>query len=396
MRAFLIDGETIFDEAEDFGSRLARAYDSHSRPLCLCSHPGIPMYIAMIGDQPTIKRMPLTGGEHHSACPSYQPPYELSGLGALMGHAIKLDGDGRAALRLDFSLSKRGAGAAPSAGAQALESVSNDSRKLSLRGLLHFLWHEGGLTEWTARWAGKRHWRQVHSHLVEAARTMSVRGERLAARVLVPEPFRTEEKTAIEQRRALALAPLFENKAGAKQLMILVGEIKELAPVRTGQQVVIKHMPGFRLYLEDATWRRLQRRFETELMLWRSADDAHLIVIATIGGSPSGVVMAHEIALMTVTEQWLPVESVYEKRVLETLARKREKTVKGLRFDLPQAQPYAAAILPERPQPLVLYIVPAGADSHFEAGLKEMVEARPDLAAWIWHVGRDEMPDITD
>ncbi|TCM65884.1 DUF1173 domain-containing protein [Rhizobium sp. BK068] len=396
MRAFLIDGETVSDEAEDFGNRLALAYRNRSRPICLCSNPGIPMYIAMIGDQPTIKRMPLTGGAHHQACPSYEPPYELSGLGALMGHAIKLDDDGRAALRLDFSLSKRGGGAAPSAGTETLESVRNDSRKLSLRGLLHFLWHEGGLTEWTARWAGKRHWRQVHSHLVEAARTMSVRGERLVGRVLVPEPFRTEDKTAIEKRRALALAPLFENKAGAKSLMILVGEIKDLTPVRMGQQVVIKHLPGFRLYLEDETWRRLQRRFETELTLWQSADNHHLMVIATIGGSPSGLVAAHEIALMTVTEQWLPVESVHETRLLEVLTRKREKTIKGLRFDLPRAQPYAAAVLPERPQPLALYIVPAGADSEFEARLKDMVEARPDLAAWIWRVDKDEMPDITD
>ena len=396
MREFLLDGKTIFDEAEDFASRLAFAYRGRLRPICLCCNPGIPMYIAMIGDQPMIKRMPLTGGAHHQACPSYEPPYELSGLGALMGHAIKLDADGAAALRLDFSLSKRASAVSPSAGAEALERVRNDSRKLSLRGLLHLLWHEGGLTEWTARWAGKRHWWQVHSHLVEAARTMSVRGERLVGRVLVPEPFRMEDKTAIEKRRARALAPLFENKAGAKPLMILVGEIKDLTPVRMGQQVVIKHLPGFRLYLEDETWRRLQRRFETELTLWQSADNYHLMVIATIGGSPSGTVTAHEIALMTVTEQWLPVESVYETRLLEILTRKREKTIKGLRFDLPRAQPYAAAVLPERPQPLALYIVPAGADSEFEARLKDMVEARPDLAVWIWRVDKDEMPDITD
>ncbi|WP_431323439.1 DUF1173 domain-containing protein [Rhizobium sp. YTU87027] len=396
MREFLFDGETISDEAEDFGSRLALAYRNRSRPVCLCRSPGIPMYIAMIGDQPMIKRMPLTGGAHQQACPSYEPPFELSGLGALMGHAIKLDAEGATALRLDFSLSKRGSATRRSGVTEALESVRNDSTKLSLRGLLHLLWHEGALTEWTARWTGKRHWWQVHSHLVEAARTMSVRGERLAERILVPEPFRIEDKTAIEERRARALAPLFQNKAGAKPLMILIGEIKDLTAVRMGQRVVIKHMPGFSLYLEDETWRRLQRRFGTELKLWQSADDHHLMVIATIGRTPSGIVTAHEIALMTVTEQWLPVESVHETRLLQVLARKREKTIKGLRFDLPRAQPYAAAVLPERPQPLALYIVPAGADSHFEARLREMIEARPDLAAWIWRVDKDEMPDITD
>ena len=32
------------------------------RPLCLCRSPGVPMYVARIGDQFVVKRMPLSGG----------------------------------------------------------------------------------------------------------------------------------------------------------------------------------------------------------------------------------------------------------------------------------------------------------------------------------------------
>ncbi|MGO4485437.1 DUF1173 domain-containing protein [Rhizobium pisi] len=387
--------DRIFDgEEESYAEALAEAYRLKVRPLCLCREPGMPMYIAQIGGQLVVKRMPLSGGDHHATCPSYEPPYELSGLGALMGTAIKLDAvAGFAALKLDFPLSKRGASGPENTDSSQSDSVKSDSKRLSLRALLHLLWHESGLTEWTSYWSGKRHWWQIYHHLIEAARTMSVRGEPLAERLFVPEPFRTDDKAAIEQRRSQAMAALARSGTGPKKLMLLVGEIKEFAAARSGQQVVVKHMPGFRLHLEETVWRRLQRRFEAELALWKSDDRHHLIAIATIEAGSAGLVTINEIALMTVTEQWLPVENAHEERLLEKLVRLRGKTVKGLRFNLATSQPLANAILPEaRPKPTALYIVPPNADDRFEASLREMVDARPDMSAWIWRVADGDIP----
>ncbi|BCH12855.1 hypothetical protein MesoLj131c_71130 (plasmid) [Mesorhizobium sp. 131-3-5] len=139
------------------------------------------MYIAQVGDQYMVKRMPLSGGSHDPSCSSYEPPDELSGLGVLMGSAIQVDSEsGMAALMLDFRLSKVGTRSVPAAGAVGSNSVVGDTRKLSLRGLLHYLWHEAELTVWTSRWAGKRHWWNIRWHLVEAAGQMTVKGERRA------------------------------------------------------------------------------------------------------------------------------------------------------------------------------------------------------------------------
>ncbi|APO70638.1 hypothetical protein IE4872_PD00095 (plasmid) [Rhizobium gallicum] len=396
MRQFLIGGEIQTEDAESFQECVTRSYRDKLRPLCLCREPGVAMYIANIGNQLVIKRMPLSGGDHDPACPSYEPPYELTGLGALIGSAIKPDAAaGTAALKLDFSLSKRGPSTGTGAGGTQAGSVTNDSRRLSLRALLNLLWHESGLTEWTVHWAGKRHWWQVYHHLCEAAGTLSVRGEILADRLFVPEPFRADGKIAIEQRRAQAMSRLFRSDAGGKKMMLLAGEIKEFTSARSGQQLVIKHMPGFRLHLEEVAWRRLQRRFEVELALWRHNENSHLVAIATIEGAAAGFVSINEIALMTVTEHWLPIEDAHEERLLEKLARLRGKTVKGLRFNLARSQPFANAVLPElRPQPMALYIVPPNADAEFEAALAEMIEARPDLGAWVWRVSDGEMPSL--
>ncbi|MBY3101294.1 DUF1173 domain-containing protein [Rhizobium laguerreae] len=396
MRRFLLNGVVCQEDDDAFDDLLSRAYRAKVRPHCLCCDPPVPMYIAHIGDQLIVKRMPLSGGIHGPGCPSYEPPYELSGLGPLMGSAIKLDTSaGTASLRLNFSLSKLGTTSKSGETSEAPDSVRADGKKLSLRALLHLLWHESGLTEWTARWTGKRHWWQVYHHLSEAAELMEVRGERLTDRLFIPEPFRTDDKATIEQRRAQRLADLFQASNGSKKLMVLIGEIKDFSDARNGRQVVIKHMPGFRLFLDDPAWRLLRRRFETELMLWQASDTPHLMAIMTIGGSPAGITTIHEIALMVVTEQWLPIENAFEQRLVERIARSPAKSVKGLRFNLARSQPLAnATLLEASPLPCALYIVPPDAGEEFEAALNVMIDARPDLASWIWRVSDGEMPSL--
>ncbi|TXR49502.1 DUF1173 domain-containing protein [Phyllobacterium endophyticum] len=391
-------GDGIFeDQAADLPERLNAAYVEKLRPLCLCRNPGIPMYVARIGDQFVIKRMPLSGGAHDPRCESYESPYELTGLGPLVGSAIQIDhATGCAALKLDFSLTKRGPRTlAGNSGAESPSAVNNESRKLSLRALLHYLWHEGGLTEWTSLWIGRRHWWHVRSHIVEAASTMTIRGKPLVDRLFVPEPFRAEDKTAIEQRRAMALAGIHRRASGPPRLMLLIGEIKEFCQARSGRKVVIKHMPGFPLFIDDTSLKLMQRRFSPQLELWQANEASRLMAIMTIGANGSGLTMINEIALMTVTGEWLPVESVYEERVLEKLTRMRQKSVKALRFNLPAAQPVAVATLPEaKPKPVALYVVPPDAGDDFESVLAHMIDARPDVRSWIWRIHDGDMPAL--
>lgn len=395
-RRYRIGSVVVEDDHPAALDILADAYARKIRPFCLCQSAGIPMYIARIGEEPIVKRMPLTGSDHHVACPSYEAPYELSGLGPLIGNAIQIDAaDGTAALKLDFSLTKRGP-RAPLADIRASEGpVKNEARKLSLRGVLHYLWHQAGLTEWTAHWAGKRHWFQVHAHLADAAREMSVKGRGLAERLYVPETFRAADKPDIERRRAQALSALRPASNGVRDLMLLIGEVKDFATARSGQKIVVKHMPGYPLFLEDTTLRRLQARYARELELWKAEVGSHLILIATFGLSASGLIVAEDVSLMCTSEQWIPIENIHEQRLVERLARLSQKSVKGLRFNLPSTKPIAAAALPHRRQgPVALYIVPPDADEAFEAALSDMIAARPDIEPWIWRVVEGDIPDL--
>jgi hypothetical protein len=395
MRRYKLADQVIEETAPDLQDALAEAYRRRIRPLCLCKEGGLPMYIAQIGEQYIVKRMPLSGSGHDPACPSYEPPDELSGLGVLMGSAIQVDpGSGMSALKVGFSLTKLGRRAAPVMGTGESDTVAGETKKLSLRSLLHYLWHQAELTSWTSRWAGKRHWWNIRWHLIEAAGQMMVKGGTLSEILFIPEPFRAADKAAIEQRRTAALVPALPPKSGPRKLMILVGEVKDFAPTRNGRRLVVKHLPDFPLMLDEGLYRRLQGRFENELALWGADETSHLIAIATFGLSPAGLAVVEDMALMVVAENWVPYESAYEKRLVDALARLRERSVKGLRYNLSAEKPTAAAILQRSSQPVALYVVPPSADGAYEEALDDLIASRPEIGVWVWRTSEGDMPSL--
>jgi hypothetical protein len=154
-------------------------------------------------------------------------------------------------------------------------------------------------------------------------------------------------------------------------------------------------MPGFPFILDEGLHRRLQARFESEIALWSADDASHLIAIATFGLNAAGLAIIEEIALMVASENWIPYESIYEKRLVDALARIREQSTKGLRYNMPLDQPMAAAVFLQRqPRQVALYIVPPTADEKFEAALDELMASRPEMDAWIWRVAEGKMPPL--
>lgn len=78
-----IGGQRWVKDAPDFADAIAEAYANHQRPRCLCRPDGngIEMHVARLMNGYIVKRMPNTGSQHATACPSYELPADLSGLG---------------------------------------------------------------------------------------------------------------------------------------------------------------------------------------------------------------------------------------------------------------------------------------------------------------------------
>ncbi|MES2258324.1 MAG: DUF1173 domain-containing protein [Pseudomonadota bacterium] len=390
-------GEHVFaDDHPDFQLTAARAHRQHLRPLCLCREDGLEMYVARIRDKYILKRMPETGSQHALTCASYEPPAVLSGLGEVIGSAIQSNHeDGTTTLRFDFSMTRKKpvTAAGGTAGECASSQVRSDGSRLSLRGVLHYLWSEAGLHRWVPAMVGKRTWSVIHKYLLRAACDKVVRGQALDGLLYVPEPFVLAEKDAILARRMAMFEHARQYGASARSLMLLVGEIKEIKDARYGKKIIIRHLPDCPFLLRSDIGEGLSRRFKNELELWSAFDDVRLMVCGTFGVTISGVPMIEELTLMLVNAQWLPFENCYEKTLLDRLVEERRRFEKCLRYNLAADKPLAAAVLSDTKEAVALYLVPPGSTLNVDEAIAQMRE-HCSFAAWVWDCSESALPAL--
>lgn len=382
--------------ARGFADAIADAHAAHQRPRCLClggcDGRGVEMYVARLGEGYIVKRMPDTGSHHAPDCPSYEPPAEVSGLGQVLGSAITEDpATGETTLKLDFPLTKMpGRSQLPPAGGDS-DSVSSDGAKLSLRGLLHYLWDQAELTRWHPGFAGKRTWGTVRKHLLLAAEDKVARGGSLRSRLYIPEVFSVEQRDAINARRISLWSQAVAVPGKQQQLMLTVAEIKEIVPARYGFKAVVKHVPGQAFALDEQIYRRLARRFERELALWGGADDIHMVMIATFSVAAAGIPTIVELSLMPVTRHWLPVEDGVEKQLVDRLVVDGRSFVKGLRYNLGAGSEIASATLIDCEGSAPLLFVD---HSGIEGSGGQQQTGDPSVPRWLWNPSSEAMPSL--
>lgn len=375
-----------------FAEAIADAHAAHQRPRCMCLVEGVEMYVARLGEGYIVKRMPDTGSRHAPDCPSYEPPAEFSGLGQVLGSAITEDpSTGETTLKLDFPLTKMpGRSELPPSGGDS-DSVASDGTKLTLRGLLHYLWDQAELTRWHPGFAGKRTWATVRRHLLQAAEHKLARGNALRARLYVPEPFTVDERDAINARRLAQWQRAVAAPGKPQQLMLLIGELKEIVPARYGFKAVVKHLPDQAFAIDEQLYRRLGRRFEQGLALWGASDDTHMVMIATFAVSSAGVPAIHEMCLMPVTWQWLPVEDGFEKQLVDRLVCESRSFVKGLNYNLGRGERIANAVLTDcEGSAMMLFILPASLYGSRSGHATDVGEAH----CWMWCRSGEPMPSL--
>jgi hypothetical protein len=395
MPRYRISGQIVDNDDPRFATLLGEAYGTKTRPWCLCREAGVEMYVARVGGRFLSKRMPDSGPTHAPVCDSYEPPPQLSGLGQIVGAAIQENPDnGITTLKLDFSLTKNASRAAPIPSGRETDSVKTGGSKLTLRGTLKFLWSQAGFDRWSSAMQGKRNWFVIRKYLIIATENKIAKGSSLADILYIPESFNADKKDEIAQRRTAHVMTVATLQKGARRLMLAIGEVKEIAASRNGYKILLKHSPDFPFMLNEDLHKRLRRRFEAELALWDAMDDLRLMIIGTFSVSVTGIATFEEVALMTVTEQWLPMEHAFDKALIEAMVRDNRRFMAGMRYNLPSTQPLACVVASDtNPDPTAMYIVPPGASHEYNIALDKLVE-ESKLASWIWRAGVAGMPPL--
>lgn len=387
--AFDVAGSVV-DDVHDPAAQevLSRAKAERVRPLCLCQSPGVEMYIAAGGSDLVVKRMPGTAAEHDHRCRSWLPPHELSGYGAVAEQSIVDNpNDGTTALRLGFSLSKLGNRAAPEPSGSPSDTVHSDGNKLSLRAVLHYLWDEAELTSWHPGFAGHRSWTVVHRRLRAAVDGKLVRNNPLAPCFYVPEPFSTDRKTEIEQRRIKAWAAARREPGKATKLLIGVGEVKAIEAASHGFKVQVRHQPGHTWFLDEDLYRKLAKRFAIELELWRMAEagEVRLLAISTFSVSKAGFANVEQISLMTTDRNWLPFTGDADRTLLSTVIDEERSFRKVLSYNGGTGA-MASLIFTDTTPAIAAFI-------DRPTGAVDGETAIAGLPVWNWRTDED-MPDL--
>ncbi|MER8562788.1 DUF1173 domain-containing protein [Mesorhizobium sp. M0976] len=392
MSDFAILGRTVGPHHPEIQTLLRQARDQQARVLCLCRHPGVPMYIAAVGEELIIKRMPNTGKDHAVDCDRYELPLALSGKAEVLGQAIVEDPASEAArLKLAFALTQGKARQGPSGERTSHHTVKADPKKLTLRGLLDYLWEEAELTLMAPGFVGKRHWGLVRKFLWGAADAKSSQKFQLRELLFMPAMYSPEHKDrlAADRERAFAAA------AKAKHKKIVIGIVKSLDPARFGGKLSIKHMPDAPLFLDEKMFKAVPKRFAAEFDLWRLHENSHLITIATVMQRPSGILAIDEIGFMNVTEHWIPFQHSDEKQLIEVLTGEHRRFVKTLRYNVLPAMPMAFGLLTDVDQQgTALFVVPHDAKEAIRAEFDHLVSSC-ELETWCWDASgpRPALPD---
>lgn len=389
-----VDEDVSSDEAK-FDACVKKAYQDKYPPLCMCKSDGVPMYIAKIGDMHVIKRLPNSGSAHHISCKSYEPPLELSGLGQVEGSAIQENTeDGTTVLKFDFALSKSPGKQPPKSKDKETDAVKTDGTKLTLRSTLHYLWEQAGFNRYTPAMKDKRTWYVIRKYLLEAAANKLVKKQNLKDIIYIPETFFLDKKNEIDHRRILTFKKVADSDKGARKLMIVIAEVKDIAESRYGHKVLFKHISNCPFMINEDLYARLIKRFAGELELWDALDDGHLIMIGTFGVSQNGIPSIEEASLMNVSKDWIPFENSYENTLLKSLTDQGRRFIKGLRYNMPSDKTMATAVLSDvSDPPVALYILNSN-DERLVKQTNDLIQSS-DLGSWVWNLG-EIMPPFNE
>lgn len=364
---------------------LARVHDTPERPRCLCVPGGVEMYVAR-HRQFVVKRMPDTGSRHDPACPCYEPEAQQSGLGELMGVAVREREPGRVELMVDFPWTRlSGRSVARGELQQDAGDVGTARKRMSLRALMHYLFERASFNRWSPAMEGRRNQGVLHKYLLEAAQEVTIKGLALADRLFVPEPFSEAGRADAARRRRDKLAVL-NPCDGQLPMALLLGEFKANEPGASGQRVWIKHLPDMPLLVQDRTWARMAKRYAA-LFEARDADGGHgvrIVMAALLRARREQTYEIDTASLMLTDAHWIPVDGVHELPLLQALVGQGRRFIKPLRYDAAASSAFPNALLLDAGAvPVPLHVVSAFAEAAAQRA-KEQTIAQAGVGVWVW------------
>ncbi|WP_426449584.1 DUF1173 family protein [Siccibacter colletis] len=314
-------------------SALKLSRDCRSHAACLCTFgEELKLAIKLRNDKHHLACYPFTSNLHKPECRFYKRLNKEGGQGSYATQALSLTASGILKVALDYPLQTKSGddnGASlinDEIPVRPVRGASNPVPRMSLLGLLHTLWETSRYNVWTPGMLNKRNSVTLGFHLRQEAETVRVGKVNLSEVLLTP----AEGNTRNEQRNAMAVKSA--NASG--QRLVVVAELARHSPDRESGagHLAIKDFSGMPyLKLDDTRWKKCLKRFPLELAGWRAGRKVFAIAVTDVPGAKSAQV--RQVALMMVSERFIPLASSYEGLVEERLVHESRSFIKPLKYD---------------------------------------------------------------
>ncbi|NJM50243.1 MAG: DUF1173 domain-containing protein [Sphingomonadales bacterium] len=387
LQKYQIGEYEIDANAPEFSAMVEAAYNERETPICLCdTDQKLKLYIAYRHNQYILARWPHSGHLHNPKCEHFEAPDYLTGFGQVSGSAVIEDDEtGDTFLKFGFPMSKGLARAAPTSMTNDKPILKAVGTKLTIRGLLHFLWDRSHLTHWHPKMYGKRNWFIVRKEILNAAQVCKVKGHSLRSSLFLPENFSSAKADEIKARAAAVLGPCYSS---ADNIMIMIGEVKSIQADRFRPGLTIRHSADRSVSMDQGDWNRFEKRFSSELMLHADDPDGHLIFAGTFSIGKNKMLNFYEMTLMPVSAHWLPYEDKEELELIRSAVSASRRFVKGLRYNLDSEKPIASISLRDTgKQVTAVHLANSRPNPEYDQALAELMQM-PGVNHIIWRPGQ--------
>ncbi|AEA28880.1 protein of unknown function DUF1173 (plasmid) [Pseudonocardia dioxanivorans CB1190] len=322
---------------------------------CLCVAPAPRLVIRHRSGVYYLACWPGGGGEHAERCEFHNDGTAWSGRGHYHDGALDEAADGSATVALSVPLRVRTAAADTPTGAPAPTGPGAARSRMSLLGVLHYLWDRGGLSTWdgTAREDRRPGWAGCSPRVQAATAGVSAAGVELAESCYVIPPF----DPAAPDRHQAAF-DRFTARLGERDGMVrrglMLGAVRSWTPTRYGQRCELRHHRT-PLYFSTALHARIQRAAPAAMAQPLPAG-AEQIVLALVTRSERGNLSAVAAAVMLTNTGFIPADSSHEVVMADALTGAGRSFTKPLRYDADTAVVLPDFVLTDTDPPTVVEV----------------------------------------
>lgn len=365
-------------------------YQQGIRPRCLCRNPGVDMVVRKLRSRYILAKMPDSGMKHHPDCESFNPWDSSLATEQAKSRLPIRDKNGIARLTLSLSLTDvpEILSDAPTRVVDKRPPTQRDSAQTTLLGLLHHAWSETGLNRWHPNMRGKRGWWTIHRLLTEYATSVTVSRLPLDELLFVPEPFNLDERQRQRDELHQHMRNFTVEESGARHSGLVIGELTGLIETPYGGRISMKHLKEFPIWLGKDAYLDITRRFSRAVQCIGEMNNPIRVVgiFVTHSGKDNQRFYAKNGALMTVSEQWIPVDSSYERQIADELVVNERHYLKPLRFDVEDDVVFPDFLLLDahsKPVPMEIYGMSGSAT--YEQRKREKIAHYDRSGDMFWH-----------